>query len=36
MDKIRNKINKELEDTMVDNDFKIPNLKNLNFESNHK
>ena len=36
MDNKRNKINKELEDTMVDNDFKIPNLKNLNFESNHK
>ena len=36
MDKIRNEINKELEDTMVDNDFKIPNLKHLNFESNHK
>ena len=28
--------NLELEDTLIDNDFNIPILKKLNFESNHK
>ena len=36
MKKILNNNNKELEDTIIDNDFKIPILTKINFESNHK
>ena len=36
MKKKLNNIKKELEDTIIDSDFKIPILKKINFESNHK